>query len=44
MKLEMEEKGFEPLAFRMQSEHSTTELHPLDISLDDVIWMVGILI
>ena len=28
-KLEM--RGIEPRAFRMQSEHSTTELHPLTI-------------
>ena len=25
----MEMRGIEPRAFRMQSEHSTTELHPL---------------
>ena len=24
----LEESGFEPEAFRMRSEHSTTELHP----------------
>ena len=28
-KMEMEMRGIEPRAFRMQSEHSTTELHPL---------------
>jgi hypothetical protein len=26
----VEEKGIEPLTFRMRSEHSTTELHPRD--------------
>ncbi len=25
----LEMRGIEPRAFRMQSEHSTTELHPL---------------
>ena len=29
-KYNMEKRGFEPRAFRMQSERSTAELHPLD--------------
>ena len=37
MKKNVEMRGIEPRAFHMQSERSTTELHPLSTELDNKV-------